>query len=47
MRSHENSLLQVIAVNISKNNSTVTVKALLDSGAHSTVIDKEIATLFR
>ena len=47
MRSHENSLLQVIAVTISKNNSTVTVNALLDSGAHSTIIDKETATLLR
>ena len=31
MRHLENALLQVIAVNISYNNSTVTVNALLDS----------------
>ena len=44
MRHQENALLQVIAVNISNNNRTVTVNALLDSGADSTIIDKEVAT---
>ena len=44
MRHHGNALLQVIAVNISNKNHTVTVNALLDSGADSTIIDKEVAT---
>ena len=44
MRHHGNALLQVIAVNISHKNHTVTVNALLDSGADSTIIDKEVAT---
>ena len=38
MRHHGN------AVNISNKNHTVTENALLDSGADSTIIDKEIAT---
>ena len=44
MRHHGNALLQVIVVNISNKNHTVTVNALLDSGADSTIIDKEVAT---
>ena len=44
MRHQENALLQVIAVNISNNNRTVTVNTLLDSGVDSTIIDKEVAT---
>ena len=45
MRHHvRDILLQVIAVNISNNNRTVTVNAFLDSGADSTIIDKEVAT---
>ena len=44
MRHHGNALLQVIAVNISNKNHTVTVNALLDSGADSTITDKEVAT---
>ena len=44
MRHQENALLQVIAVNISNNNRPVTVNALLDSGADSTIIDKEVVT---
>ena len=44
MRHQENALLQVIAVNISKNSRTVTVNALLDSGADSKIIDKKVAT---
>ena len=44
MRHYGNALLQVVAVNISNKNHTVTVNALLDSGADSIIIDKEIAT---
>ena len=44
MRHYGNAPLQVIAVNISNKNHTVTVNALLDSGADSIVIDKEIVT---
>ena len=44
MRHHGNAPLQKIAVNISNKNGTVTVNVLLDSGADSTVIDKEVAT---
>ena len=47
MRHQENALLQVIGINISNNNGTVTVNALLDSGADSTIIDKEVATTLR
>ena len=47
MRHHGNALLQVIVVNISNKNHTVTVNALLDSGADSTIIDKEVATALR
>ena len=44
MRHHGNALLQVIAVNISNRNHTVTVNAFLGSGADFTSIDKEVAT---
>ena len=44
MRHHGNALLQVIAVNISNKNHTLTVNPLLDSGVDSAIIDKEVAT---
>ena len=44
MRHHGNPPL---AVNISNKNHTLTVNALLDSGADSTIIDKEVATTLR
>ena len=44
MRHHRNALFQVIAVNISNKNHTVTVNALLGSGADSAITDKEVAT---
>ena len=47
MRHHGNALLQVIAVNISNKNHTVTVNALLHSGADSAITDKEVATTLR
>ena len=47
MKHYENTLLQVIAVNVSSNNHSVTVNTLLDSGADSTIIDKEVATTLR
>ena len=42
---HENALLQVTAVDISNDNCTVTINVLLDLGADSTIIDKEVATI--
>ena len=47
MRHHGNALLQVIAVNISNKNHTVTVNVPLDFGADSAIIDKEVATTLR
>ena len=35
----------MIAVNISNDNCTVTVNSLLESGADSTIIDKEVKTI--
>ena len=47
MRHHGNALLQVIAVNISNKNHTLTVNAPLDFAADSAIIDKEVATTLR
>ena len=44
MRHLKNALLQVITVNSSNNNRTVTTNTFLDSGADSTVTNKEVVT---
>ena len=46
IKRHEKTLWQVIAVNFSNDNSTVTVNALLDSRANSKIIDKEVTITF-
>ena len=44
MRHLKNALLQVIIVNSSNNNRTVTTNTFLDSGADSTITNKEVVT---
>ena len=42
---HENTLLQIRAVDVSNDNCTLTINVLLDLGADSTIIAKEVATI--